>query len=515
MDRSIPVYPKYGSGFVRLLMLATSLLACGACTSPREYLRNGFKVGPNFTPPMAQVEEHWIDQADVRVRDQSDVPLYWWTLLHDPMLDGLVQQAANQNLTLAQAGYRILQARAQLGIAVGSFFPQQQDTSGSYQRLGAGGDFFNQWAQGFTLAWELDFWGRYRRAILASDAQLGASLANYDDVLVTLLGDVANNYVAIRVNQERIRLLDNNLAIQGSVLTIGEQRLAAGRITSVDVDQLRSNLAQNKGQREQLYINIRQAANRLCILLGEPPRDLDEELGKQPIPIVAKDVAVGIPADLLRRRPDVRRAELQVAAQTERVGIAMTDLYPAISIRGTMGYQSRDLSQLFTSDSFVGTIGPSFRWNVLNYGRLINNVRFEDAALQETIAAYQQTVLTANGEVENAMVAFLRAQRRAQLYDESAVAAANAVTVMQQQLQVGQIDFNQYATIQQNLIQVQDLGAQTRGEIVYALIQIYRALGGGWEIARGTPGPVIGAISDAAPAPAEEPEAVPTVPAER
>jgi NodT family efflux transporter outer membrane factor (OMF) lipoprotein len=430
------------------------------------------------------VEQHWIDAADRRVHEDSDLPRRWWTVFHDEKLNNLVLSASRQNLTLRQAGFRILEARAQLGIVQGNLFPQQQDVAGGYRRLGVGNSFFSQWNWGFNLGWELDFWGRFRRAVAAADANLDASIFDYDDVLVTLLGDVATEYVIIRADQERIRLLEANIAIQRAVLDVAEQKLKAGAkgLTSVDVEQVRGNLLQNEASIEQLLVDLRHAENRLCILLGMPPHNIAEELGDGPIPVATPDVAVGMPADLLCRRPDVRRAERLAAAQAEEIGIAEADFYPAISINGTLGYQARQFSELFSSNALNSSFGPSFRWNVLNYGRLVNNVRFQEARLQELIVAYQSTVLSASEEVENGIVSFLRAQRRAKLLEQSANSSTAALKVMRRQLDVGAIDFNQYATIQQNLIQQQDLWAQARAEIARGLIQTYRALGGGWEI---------------------------------
>jgi NodT family efflux transporter outer membrane factor (OMF) lipoprotein len=481
------------------------LTVCTGCTNWREYVRNGFKVGPDYRKPAAPVAESWIDAADSRVSEESPALDQWWTVFNDPVLDRLIHQAATQNLTLQQAGFRVLQARAQLGIVHGEVFPQQQDMSGFYRRLGAGGEFFDQWGWGFSLAWELDFWGRFRRAVQAADARLNASVEDYDGVLVTLLGDVANNYVIVRTNQERIRLLQQNIEIQQAILTVGEDRLRIGQTTSVNVEQLRSNLLQNAAQVEQLHVGIRQAANGLCILMGIPPQELTEQLGDQPIPVAPADIAIGIPADLVRRRPDVRRAERLVAAQAEQIGIAEAELYPAIFVTGTFGYEAQHFPDLFSSRALTGSVGPSFQWNLLNYGRLVNNIRLQDATLQERIAAYQQTVLSASAEVEDGVVTFLRAQRRAELLDQSAAAAQTAVWAIREQLRAGAIDFNQYAVIQQNLIQQQDLWAQARGEIALGLIQVYRALGGGWQI-RLAPAPV----SEVATAPAAPPPTQPT-----
>jgi NodT family efflux transporter outer membrane factor (OMF) lipoprotein len=504
-----------------LAIIAIAFLL-GGCTGPLEWVKNGFKVGPNYCPPTAPVAIHWIDATDKRVR-MSTIPCQWWCLLKDPrtnspdpVLMGLICQAYNQNLTLKEAGMRVLEARYQKAIAVGELFPQQQDAFGSYARQAAAGNFFNQWNFGFSLAWELDFWGRFRRAVIAADDLLGASVADYDDVLVTLLADVANSYIILRTDQERIRLLEQNIAIQKDILTIAQIKLGPN-ITSVDEEQIHSNLLQNQAQVEQLKIDVRLAANQLCILLGMVPTDLVKQFGEGAIPFAPADLAVGIPADLLRRRPDIRRAERQAAAQAELIGIAEANLYPAFTINGTLGYSAQEFSHLFSPNSFTGNVGPSFNWNLLNYGRIANDVRLQDARFQELVLAYQNTVIQAQSEVENGLVTFLRAQQRARLLDQSANSSSRAVKAIQIQLQVGKIDFNQYAVIQQSLITQQDLWAQSRGQIAVGLIQTYRALGGGWEIRlNGGPGVPMGPGTNptaASPAPGPK-EPIPAPPAQ-
>jgi len=530
---------------------AAPMVLCliGCRTSPREYRDNGYKVGPNYCRPQAPVAEHWIDAAGPpdnsdpvdaakpKVLEVSEDLSAWWSVFNDPVLDRLIADAYRQNLTLREAGFRVLQARAQLGIAQGGFFPQQQFAQGAYRRQGSSIGFFDQWSSGFNLAWELDFWGRFRRAIESADDQLDASVEGYDFVLVTLLADVASNYVQIRTDQQRIALLEKNVRLQERVRDVVETQLKGGIITSVDRDQAISNLKQTQAQIPQLKIDLRQAANRLCILLGVPPVELqknlsvwqaqDEQSENQlkeaareldnlistslktrkplteqeqqrieslwrtigtvyipdyPNPGFPKDVAAGIPAELLRRRPDVRQAERLAAAQAEQIGIAEAELYPAFSITGTLGYQAQRLSQLFTSQAFNGSIGPSFQWNLLNYGRIVNNVRLQDARLQELAAAYQNTVLQANQEVEDGLVTFLQEQQRAELLGGSARAGRNAVIVAINQYSVGKTSFNQYAVIEQSLVQQEDSWAQARGQIALGLIQVYRALGGGWQI---------------------------------
>ncbi len=486
------------------LCFALCLLMLGGCTGIREYFNNDCKVGPDYTPPCAPVACHWIDADDQRVRTTNDDLAGWWTVFGDPLLNDIVLRAYNQNLTLREAGYRIMAARAQLGIASGNFFPQLQTANGSYRRLGVADNFFDQWAFSFNLAWELDFWGRFRRAIQAAEATLDASVFEYDDVAVTLLSDTANAYVTIRTAEERIRLLDTNIKVQEDVLNFIEERLKAGLdATELDRRQALSNLEQTRSARHQFLIDKRIAENQLCILLGIPAIDLTKllECGpKKDIPVAPDYVVVGIPADLLRRRPDVRRAERLAAAQAEFIGIAITDWYPAISITGTLGWQAQNLSDLFRPQSLSSNVGPSFQWNLLNYGRILNNVRLQDARFRELVTAYQNTVLQADLEVENGIVTFVQAQQRAADLRKSVDDAWVALEVMVAQYEAGRagIDFNRYATIQQNLLTQQDQWAQSRGQIALGLIQVYRGLGGGWQIKDGCPPDKQGILSPAA-----------------
>jgi outer membrane protein TolC len=231
-----------------------------------------------------------------------------------------------------------------------------------------------------------------------------------------------------------------------------------------------------------LEIGLRQATNRLCLLLGMPPQLLNDRLGTMPIPTAPLAVATGIPADLLRRRPDVLAAERQAAAQCARIGIAEADFYPAVAITGDFGWQSKDISTLLSSGSFAGSVGPSFQWALLNYGRILNNVRFQDARFQEAVIKYQNTVLKAGNEVEDGLVTFLKSQQQAKSLAESVKAAEEAVRVALAQYKSGLVDFNRVALLEQNLVGQQNQLAQAQAQIALGLIQVYRALGGGWEI---------------------------------
>jgi NodT family efflux transporter outer membrane factor (OMF) lipoprotein len=400
-------------------------------------------------------------------------------------------RANSQNLTLREAGFRILAARAQFGFAIGNMFPQYQAAEGGYRRFGIGDNFFDQWSSGFSLAWELDFWGRFRRAVLSAEATLDATIEDYDAVLVTLIGDVASNYVSYRTSQERIRLLTRIVEVQQGVLAFIGGQAEAGMVSDLDRFQARSDLRQSEAQLFELRTQLRQAQNNLCILMGMPVEDLSALLDANPeanIPRTPDYVVVGIPADLLRRRPDVRRAERNAAAQAELIGIAAADLYPALSLTGTLGWQAANLSDLFKSQSLNSSVGPVFQWNILNYGRIRNNILFQEAQFQALVANYQNTVLNADLEVENGIVSFLNSQERARNLELSVDDSTVALKLVIAQYEAGAIDFNRYAVIQQTLIQQLDLWAQSRGQIALSLIDVYRALGGGWQI-RLTPVP--------------------------
>jgi NodT family efflux transporter outer membrane factor (OMF) lipoprotein len=490
-------------------LVGAALLNSGCITTgPLEWIRNGLKVGPNYCRPPAPVVPEWIETHDPKVQNHHLDD--WWNLFQDGTLNALINTAYNQNLNLRVLGTRVLQARAQQAIAVGNIFPQAQQATGQYSRVALShntfnnpsafsarepippgaliGNFFSDWTAGFNLSWELDFWGRFRRAIESANAGLDATVENYDDALVTLLADVATNYVQYRVAQQRIKIARDNVRIQEGILALTEERFRIGTATRLDVEQARTILEQTRSTIPALQIVLGQANDTLCILLGIPPRDLEPdlgpgpELGTNPMPNTPVWVAAGIPADLLRRRPDVRSAERQVAAQSAQIGVAEADLYPTLFINGTLGYEAADLSKLFESQSFFGTITPNFKWNILNYGRILNNVHLQEARTQELIAAYQNRVLTAGREVQTALRGFLRSQEQATSLGRSVQAADAATQLGITQYKTGTVPFNTVFNLETTQVQQQDQLAVAQGNIALNLINVYRALGGGWEI---------------------------------
>lgn len=478
-------------GRISLLIL---LIGLSACTM----------VGPDFVPPTADVSQEWVATRDPLVKTEPADYREWWKALNDPVLDNLIQVAYEQNLPLRIAGARVFEARARLGIAIGEQYPQTQQAFGSasYNReseraplatqQSRGVDFdYTQAGVGATAVWELDFWGKFRRAVESENAGFLSSIAAYDSALVSLTADVARIYVLIRTIEDRLQIARENLVIQKESLRIARVRFQGGATSERDVQQALTLLFNTEATIPQLETFLRQAKNALCILLGMPPRHLEEMLaGSSGIPKAPTEVAVGIPADLLRRRPDIQIAELQAAAQCALIGVAKADLYPAFSLTGTFGFLSSDVGRFQLGDitswkSRTGSFGPSFQWNLLNYGRITNLVRVQDARFQELIFNYQDTVLRAQQEVEDGLASFLYSQVRVASLTEAATAAKRSADLALIQYREGATDYTTVLTAQQALLAQQDSLAQEQGNVPQGLIAVYRALGGGWEIREG------------------------------
>jgi NodT family efflux transporter outer membrane factor (OMF) lipoprotein len=480
----------------------------------------GCKVGPDYVEPRAPIADQWVASADPKLDRGKDVATRWWEVLDDPILNDLVGMAYHQNPSLHAAGVRVLEAQARRAVAFGLLFPQQQEAFGdlSWNQVssnagaatvdrsrtqsalgiltnplgtlanGVVGDpgldnTYHNWQMGFGAAWELDIWGRYRRGIEAADAQILATIANYDDVLVSLVAEVATNYVLLRSLEEQLVVTRSNVAIQQRGYELADTKFKGGTTTGLDPAQAAALLRDTEAQAIDLETRILQTKSTLCVLLGLPPKDLSELLGNtRTIPSAPDQIAVGIPADLLRRRPDVRRAERVLAAQSAVIGVAAADLYPSFSLAGELGLAAEHFSGLWRGNSLQAFAGPSFRWAVLNYGRIENNIRVQDAAYQALISEYESVVLRAQGEVETAVAGFLGAQRQVLALTQSVDSAMKAVDLAEQQYRGGIADYTRVLTTQDFLTTEQSRLVATRGSVALNVVALYRALGGGWEL---------------------------------
>ena len=468
------------------LMLLAMILIAG-CTT----------LGPDFESPEAQVAEDWTEIDQDKLTNQPADHPEWWTVFNDPVLNQLIETAQSQNLTLRSAGLRVLQAQAQLGIATGSKYPQVQQLSGSANEIkisqnGADNiplleDNFGLYNLGFGLAWEVDFWGRFSRMIESSAAQLQAEVASYDAVMVALTAEVAQSYVILRTMETRIELAEQNVLVQERALQIADVKFRNGKVTELDVQQARTILNKTKSLIPVLQTSSREVRNTLGVLLGMLPQDLDQLLtDAAPVPTPPAQVAVGMPQDLIRRRPDIRQAEWVMAAQSAQIGVAITELYPHFTLGGSIGVATttigdKGISDLFDSDSVNGMLFGGFTWNVFNYGRLQNNIRFQDGRFQELLIDYQKLVLTAQAEVDTAIVAYLRSHTQAMYLGESVRAAERSVELSMIQYREGSTDFNQVLTTLTQQSEQQDALTTTEGTIATNLVGMYKVLGGGWQ----------------------------------
>jgi len=480
----------------------------------------GMLVGPDYAEPAADSAERWIDYSDPRLRSEEADLRAWWKVFGDAQLDQLMERAASGNLTLRSAAERVAAARSRLDLATGFLYPQRQRAEGGVEairRSQESADFLpgtdrsiTEWDAGVGASWEIDFWGRIRRGIESADAELDATIADHDDVLVLLYAEVASRFVSYRTLQQRLAFLRENVVIQEGAYNIALDRYTAGAVSERDVHEARQVLEETRARIPVVERDLRRDNNALCLLTGTPPRDLGPELGDAPIPSVPPTLALGIPADLVRRRPDVRRAERIAAARCALIGIAEADYYPTFSIVGSIGVTAEHASDLNRSDALRSNIGPTFDWTIFDYGRTAANVAAFEADFRAAVLDYQESVLRAGAEAEDAVVTLLKAQETLGPQGAAVEAAARTVQIARDQYLQGAIDFSTVFLFAGTLTDEQDRLAVAQGESARALVDLYRALGGGWddppEAAAGELPP---GDAQAAPQAGDEPAAAP------
>ncbi|MCE9657651.1 MAG: TolC family protein [Burkholderiales bacterium] len=465
-------------------------LACvallGACTT----------VGPDFRQPQVPWLAGWNGGslqplvADSRAA-RPDQLQTWWRAFKDPVLDQLIAEAQRVNPSVRTAGLRIMEARAQLGIAGSALYPQVQQVTGELLRVGNirsnGSDTraFN-FGAGFQVGWEIDFWGGFRRGIEAADAGYFASIAQYDDLQVLMAAQVASLYCSIRTVEARLLIARQNAVLQKRSLDIAERLFKSGNDSELDVQQARAQYLGTLATIPALESGLRQTQNALSVVLARPPGPLAEmAAGKEAIPQAGLEAIADIPADLLRRRPDVRAAELQMAAQSALIGVSVAELYPSISLLGSVGVSASSLGSSTRALTFG--VGPSLVWNVFDRGRLTNTVLLQDARFQQLHEQYQDAVLRAAREVDDAAVGFAKTGEQIVLLAESVTAAQRSLDIATLQYREGLVDFQRVIDSQRVFFSQQDLLVSTRGSLTQSLIALYKAMGGGWEQGRSRP----------------------------
>ena len=444
-------------------------------------------VGPDYAEPKIEVPATWREQDAGPFRKESEHSRAWWRTLDDPTLESLVDRALDHGLDVREALARVRESRALRGAAEAERFPTL-DATASYIRNGQSentqiGGFVADngvYAAGFDASWEIDVWGRVRRLVEAAGADLQATTEDAHDVAVTVAAETARDYVELRSLQARLEIARGNVALQEETLTLVRGRFQSGIGRERDVAQAATNLETTRSRVPALEAALRAAENRLAVLVGSPPGALAAELGSmRPVPVAPLSIAVGVPADALRRRPDVRRAERSLAAETARVGVAEGDLYPRLALNGTIGLSSESTSTFFESASNFFAFGPSIRWNLFDAGRRRRLVEAQDARVEQARARWERTVLSALEETENSMTGFVREHARRDSLLEAANQARLAVDLAKAQYEQGLSDFQAVLDSERALAELQDELARSDASITTNLIALYKALGGG------------------------------------
>ena len=446
------------------------------------------KVGPDYSKPAEMAPAAWqapisggLSTALIDGQNLAE----WWTILQDPLLNSYIQQAIAGNLDLEQARARLQEARARRDISSASLFPTL-DASGSVTKSKSSsnrgsGNESTSYSAGFDAGWELDLFGGGQRAVEAAQAQLEASEEDLRDVLVSLLAEVALNYVEIRTYQTRLQIANDNLSAQQETFALTEARYQSGLANELALQQARYLVASTRAQIPSLRTSLTKAENVLAVLLGQPPGFLNNQLqAMTPLPALPASVAVGIPAETIQRRPDIRKAERQLAAQTAQIGAATADLYPSVKLFGSIGLDALSAGKLFNSGSSGYSFGPSISWAIFDAGAIQANIQLQSALQQEALAKYKAAVLSALEEVEGALVAYAEEQNRYQALQEAADASGQAASLAEFQFQAGLSSFTEVLDTRRSVLSFQDQLAQSAATMTGNLIRLYKALGGGW-----------------------------------
>jgi outer membrane protein, multidrug efflux system len=452
----------------------------------------GCTVGPNYHEPPSSAPSEWASPFGGGETNGSSGDARWWKSFQDPELDSLIARAAESNLTVRAACARVRQARFEQAMAKGAFWPNL-DATASYTENRASATGLvpfppglpleaNLYQAGFDSTWELDIFGGTRRSVEAAGAELTAAEYGRRNLLLTMYGEVACNYVQARAFQRRITVLSDNIKAQQNILALTRDLFNRGLATDLDVQQGASLLATTQSEEPTLDTGFRACAYRLAVLLARPPGALVEELSNHAaVPAAPPAVPVGLPSDLIHRRPDIQQAERQLAAATAHIGVAKADLFPQFSLTGEAGLESIYASDWFDAGSRYWTVGPMAQWRIFDAGRIRANIHLQTARQEEALADYEQTVLAAFEDVEGALTAYAHEQVRRQSLERAVQADEQAVGLAEQLYRNGLADYLRVLESQRSLYQSQDALIESDQTVASNLIALYKALGGGWE----------------------------------
>jgi NodT family efflux transporter outer membrane factor (OMF) lipoprotein len=446
-------------------------------------------VGRDYTRPESNLPAGWHTVLNNPVKAEADNPQMisgWWKVFSDTTLNGLVEKTVDGNLDIRKAYAALAASRAKLGMTEADGKPSLS-ASASAKGTYYGDDSLpdrtlDSYSAGFDASWEIDLFGGVRRSVEAASADAQASKEALHDVLVSLTAETARNYILLRSAQNNLNYTEQDIAIKTDLYNIAKWKYQAGTGTEADVKTALYSLEYAKTGLNDLRTEISQYMNRLSVLTGQTPGSLDDMLKSvQPVPLVPVTAAVGVPADMLRRRPDVRQAERQLAAQTARVGVAEADRYPKLTLAGSIGFQSTQLGSLFDSDSGSASIGPSLTWRLFDFGAIKNNIKVQDETRKQYLAAYESAVLTAMEESENAMKAYSEDYAKSLQIAKAADAAKDAYQLMKSSYQAGLSEYSDVMSAQQAYINYTKQLSVSKATAGTDLAALYKALGGGWE----------------------------------
>jgi multidrug efflux system outer membrane protein len=446
----------------------------------------GCEVGPDYHAPNPPMQAQWEPPPTTQGSTTVSEPIQierWWKTFNDPTLDNLIQRAVATNLDLEAATERVRQARATIGIARSALFPSAS-VNGSYSRNGSGsGPDQDLFQSGLDAVWEADVFGGVRRGVEGAKAGYEASIEDRRNVLVTLLGEVAADYILLRGFQQEIIIAHQNLDVEQRSANVARQKKLLGTATDLDIAQADSSVASTEATIETLEANRQQTVYALSVLLGLAPTALEDELAAAgDIPNPPPVVAVGLPSELLRRRPDIRRAERQLAAATAQIGVATADLYPKFSLSGNLNFSGSQISALTNWSDRSWSVGPSATWLIFDADGVRSNIEVQNALQAQALTTYKQTVLTALQEVQSAMVAYAREQRRRGALINAVAANQRSVELATNRFNNGATDFLSVQVAEGSLFSSQDALVQSNRDVATDAVAIYKALGGGWEI---------------------------------
>lgn len=449
-------------------------------------------VGPDYQQPEIAAPDAWHSAAMADIDDDAAALRQWWTSLGDPQLDAFVADVLAANHDLRTAAWRVEEARALRGVAAGSRLPQVE-VSGSASRAKAsdaasasppdgGFDPATTFEAGVGASWEIDLFGRIRRAVEAADASVQSAEESYRDVLVSVLAEAALAYVDLRTTRERLRLAEENLKVQDETLKLTQDRFDAGLVSGLDIAQARANRATTMALIPTLIDLEERSLNRLAVLTGQNPGAVHQRFAEPAgIPDEPDDLMLVIPADVIRQRPDIRRAERQLAAQTARIGVATADLYPSFSLTGFVGLRALEAADLANGDALTWNAGLPFRWAVFSGGRIRSQIRAEETRTEQLLSSYEQTILRAFEEVENAVSGYHASRSRRDQLADAVKATHESLDLVLTQYRAGLTNFQNVLDTQRSLLGRQDDYAIAQGQVFESIISLYRSLGGGWD----------------------------------